>query len=541
MFLSPLFSHPVRLAIGRLALVAAVLSPLSHGQATNVQGQSYIVATTAGQVRGLARATGGAGFFGIPYAEPPVGDLRWQAPEPKKSWTDIRDVTSFGAPCAQPVQGDWNRHDAEKGQEDCLYLNVIAPVWPPATTQPLPVMVWIHGGANVGGSGGGSLYNDGTLANHGVIVVTINYRLGIFGFFAHPELTRESPHHASGNYGLMDQILALHWVRDNIAHFGGDPDNITIFGQSAGSMDAGALMTSPLARGLFQKVIAESGAAVSFGPPPLSKAEQLGEQYSSSFTIPSGQKPIAYLRSLPAQELIAKAASSQASPITPDVDGYVLTHSPAQVFQAGNEAPVPLLIGTTSREFGSTQTPDQTRKLIEGVAGQYTPQFLAAYGLSGNGQGKDDPLYGSPASQYSADSGFHCPITAEALWHRDAHRPTYEYELDHAIPGQEAEGAVHSADLPYVFGYFPMAGNLAGPFGPIDKHLAELVQTYWTNFAKTGNPNSADLPVWPVLDKTQRYLIFAKDGQAVISNGPLRGAQCDLYRRVLEDKLEKPQ
>ncbi len=490
-------------------------------------------------MRGLARAAGGAGFFGIPYAEPPVGDLRWQAPEPKRPWTGVRDVNSFAAPCAQPVLGDWNRHDAEKSQEDCLYLNVIAPVWPAG--RPLPVMLWLHGGANVGGSGGGSLYNDGTLANHGVIVVTINYRLGIFGFFAHPELTRESPHHASGNYGLMDQILALHWVRDNIAHFGGDPENITIFGQSAGSMDASALMTSPLARGLFHKAIAESGAAVSFGPPPLNRAEQLGDQFASSFAIPSGQNPMAYLRGLPAQELIAKAADAHPSPITPTVDGYVLKRTPSQVFKVGDEAPVPLLIGTTSRELGGSETIDEVRKAIEDVAGQNAPQFLAVYDLAGNGKGKVDPLYGPVASQFSADNGFHCPITTEALWHSEARRPTYEYELDHAIPGQEAQGAVHSADLPYVFGYFPIVGNISGPFGPIDKHLAELVQTYWTNFAKTGNPNSADLPAWPMLDKSQRYLIFTEDGQAVVSNGPLRRAQCDVYRRVLEHKMDGSQ
>jgi para-nitrobenzyl esterase len=511
------------------------MAPLSLGQAQNAKTETFVVATTAGQVRGVARAAGGAAFFGIPYAEPPVDQLRWKAPEPKKPWAGIRNATSFGAPCAQPVLGDWNRQDAEEGQEDCLYLNVIVPVWP--VTQPLPVMLWLHGGANIGGSGRGALYNEGTLANHGVIVVTINYRLGIFGFFAHPELTRESLHHASGNYGLMDQILALHWVRDNIAHFGGNPENITIFGQSAGSTDVGYLMTSPLARGLFQKVIAESGAAVSFGPPPLRRAEQLGQQFASSFTVPSGEKPIAYLRGLPAQALIAKAADSPHSPITPDIDGYVLTHTPAQVFQAGNEAPVPLLIGTTSREFGSSQTVDQLRKEIENVAGQYTSPVMAAYGVAGNGQGKDDPLYGSAASQFSADYNFHCPIATEALWHRDAHKPTYEYEFDHAIPGQEAQGAVHSDDLPYVFGYFPAVGNLSGPFGPIDKHLAELVQTYWTNFAETGNPNSAVVPAWPMLDKSQSYLIFTEDGQAVPSKGPLRGQQCDLYRKVLEQKM----
>jgi len=193
---------------------------------------ALVAATTSGLLRGIARPDGGAEFLGIPYAQPPVGDLRWHEPLPVKPWSEIRTANSFGAPCTQPVMGDWNRHDAETGKEDCLFLNVVTPVWP--AKQPLPVMLWLHGGGNDGGSASNAFYNGGTLVNHGVLLVTVNYRLGIFGFFAHPALSAESAHHGSGNYGLMDQILALRWVRDNIANFGGDPNNITVFGESAG-------------------------------------------------------------------------------------------------------------------------------------------------------------------------------------------------------------------------------------------------------------------------------------------------------------------
>ncbi len=341
------------LAAAALAIFACPLPVHVQSAAASPQNDPYVVRTTAGLVRGGAWHSSGAQFLGIPYAEPPVGTLRWRAPVPKEHWTGIRDANAFGSSCAQPVLGDWNRHDADTGREDCLYLNVTTPKWPAA--KPLPVMFWMHGGANQGGSGSGSLYNNGTLPEHDVVLVTINYRLGIFGFFAHPQLTRESPHHASGNFGLMDQILALHWIRDNIARFGGDPGNITVFGQSAGSMDIGMLMTSPLARGLFQKAIAESGVPLFPPPTPLDEAEQAGQEFAATFAIPGGQNPIEFLRQVPAQDLIAKAAKSQwgHAPVNPDIDGYVLPRSPAQIFKSGQEAPIPLLLGTTSREFGS--------------------------------------------------------------------------------------------------------------------------------------------------------------------------------------------
>ena len=519
------------------AALAASTSGLLHTQAPS-PSDSLIVSTSSGQLRGMPRSTGGALFFGIPYAEPPVGDLRWREPIPPKPWHGVRDANSFGSPCAQPDLGQWNRLDAQHGSEDCLYLNIVSPVWP--VKRLLPVMFWIHGGANIGGSGGGSLYNAGTLVDHGVVTVTINYRLGIFGFFAHPELTRESPHHASGNYGLMDQILALHWVIDNIARFGGDPHNITVFGQSAGAIDAGLLMTSPLAIGLFQKAIPESGAPGTIQTTPLSEAEKNGIGAIASLNLPTGEEGIAAARRIPASDLMEKLGSR--ANVGPDIDGWVLPENPTAVFAAGREARIPMLIGTTSREFGDPMPTAQLIKAIDRAAGPLAEKVKAAYGLTPNAQGQidqpADPLYGTAAQQWTADIAFHCPIASEALDHSAAGNPTYEYELDHAIPGQEAQGAVHSSDLPYVWGYFPKTGNIAGSFGPTDTKLADLIESYWTNFAKTGNPNGDALPVWPDLRVTHTYIQFTQSGDGVMSTQPLRAAQCRLYREFTAEKMK---
>jgi len=530
-------SYPVPLRSAAHLALAIVILAVSAATA-RAQRAAYVVQTTAGFLAGFPRPAGGMQFLGIPYAEPPVGDLRWREPVPAKPWTGLRDATRFGAPCAQPLlAGDWNRYDAENGKEDCLYLNVIVPSWP--VKGPLPVMFWIHGGANQGGSGTGDLYNEGTLPGHGVVVVTINYRLSIFGFFAHPGLTQESPHHASGNYGLMDQILALHWVRDNIAAFGGDPNNITVFGQSAGSLDTGLLMTTPLARGLFQRAIAESGAAFSPAPATLAAAEQQGEQVAANLHAPAGPEGIAALRKIAAPDLITQLGSlARAWPgIGPDVDGWVVARPPAQVFLAGEEAPMPLLIGTTSREFGNAGSGDALRAAIERATGADAPMMLRLYGLADGGAGTDDPTYGTAGQQWAADNLFHCPIAAEADWHA-VHSPTYEYELDHAIPGQEAQGAVHSADLPYVFGSFPKTGNIGGSFGADDTKLADLMETYWTNFARSGDPNGSGLTHWAEVNGAHRFLIFTQAGAAAMSTGPLRAPMCALYRKELEERMK---
>ena len=534
-------------AILPLAILLLSQAPLCAAQAAPAAGNPFVVATPSGQLRGVARAGGGAEFLGIPYAQPPVGELRWHEPILIKPWPGIRDAKAFGAPCAQPVLGDWNRHDAERGVEDCLFLNVITPVWP--ASAPLPVMLWLHGGANEGGTASSALYKDGTLINHGVLLVTVNYRLGLFGFFSLPEVTAESPHHASGNYGLMDQILALRWVRANIARFGGDPKNITVFGQSAGGQDTGLLMTSPLSKGLFQRAIAESGVSFSPALPPLAEAERAGERFAASVIgtappEPKADAAIKHLRQMTAQDLLAARAKMNPHPtFGPAIDGWVIRRSPTEVFYSGEEAAIPLLIGVTSREFGAqtfrTPTaPDELRKTISNYLGSFAPRALAAYGLNDGGQGSADTLHGSAADQWTADFFFRCPAVTEGAWHSAADHPVYEYEFAHAIPGQEAQGAVHSSDLPYVFGYFPKEGNIAGDFTDVDTKLADLMESYWTNFAKTGNPNSAGLPDWPQLGASQSYIQFTPDGKAVTATG-LRGAQCAPHREMMTERFKQ--
>ena len=378
---------------------AALLLTLSFfSPHANAVGE-LVVSVTSGELNGKPRVSGGAEFLGIPYAQPPLGVLRWHDPVPAKGWTGVRDATAFGAPCAQPVLGDWNRHDSETSKEDCLFLNVMTPVWPPKA--PLPVMVWFHGGANAGGTASSPLYKDGTLVQHGVVLVTVNYRLGIFGFLSLPGLTKESEHHSSGNYGLLDQLLALRWVHDNIAKFGGDPASVTVFGQSAGAIDAGYLMVSPLSKGLFQRMIAQSGSP--FGPPlpMLAQAEQANERLIANLKAPAGGE-LKVLRARSVQELLALAGRQdpQAPPmIGPILDGWLLARHPAIVFALGEQAPISLLIGTTTREFGMTGGPDEVRKFIRDVSGTLADRAFGLYGLSGKGTGNPDVLYGSAGDQ----------------------------------------------------------------------------------------------------------------------------------------------
>lgn len=514
--------------------VCTTISPHAYAAETEP-----MVNTTAGQLRGSLTTSGRAEFLGIPFAQPPVGSLRWHQPMPVKPWKGVRDVQHFGAPCAQMVAGDWNRRDAENSQEDCLFLNVITPHWP--VKGRLPVMFWIHGGGNTGGTASSALYKDGALVDHGIILVTVNYRLGVFGFMAHPELTKESPHHASGNYGLMDQIAALRWVHDNIANFGGDPSNITVFGQSAGAHDASLLMVSPLAKGLFQKVIGESGTSFGFGTDTLVETEQGGQKLARLLGAPAGQDPIKYMRGLSVAKIFRVLETQGTGPrpaFAFDVDGWVIPTPPAKVFAAGQEAPVAMIMGSNSREFDFPLSTEALRHRIREVYGDMAPKVLEAYGLSDGGQGTTDPIYGTVANQWDADIMFRCAAIAQSAFHQAAHHRTYEYQFEHAVPGHEAEGAVHSADLPYVFGFYPPVGNIGGVFGDADHKLAELIEEYWTNFAKTGNPNGKALPNWPAFDGNGAYIRFTQEVQVVAAEG-LRKQQCDLYGENLEQRLKK--
>jgi para-nitrobenzyl esterase len=516
-----------------LTAAALVMTGIAAVSAAGAQDDSLVAKTEAGMIRGMARDGGGARFLGIPFAQPPVGDLRWKEPLPAKSWSGVRDTKAYGSPCAQPDLGSWNRHDAEIGVEDCLYLNVVTPVWPKNGL--LPVMFWLHGGANEGGSGMSDLYTAGTLVDHGVVVVTVNYRLGVFGFLAHPELTGESGHHASGNYGLMDQILALKWVIANIEKFGGDPKNITVFGQSAGAMDTGMLMISP-AKGLFQKAIQESGSPIGL-PSPLGPAEEAGKRLAAAMGAPEGAGQIAYLRGISGGDLMKKLTAHEPHQrFGPDVDGWVVTKGPGAAFAAGEEAAIPLIFGTTTREFGGGGTPDQLRAGIAARAGEFAGELEKVYGLADGGQGTNDPVYGSVADQLAADAAFRCPSTAEGRWHEAAHNKTYEYEFDHAVPGQPL--AVHSTELGFVFGYYPKEGNLAGTYTATDLKTADQIESYFTNFAKTGNPNGTGLPMWPEFGSAANYVKFTQSG-TVETSQDLRGAACKAYRDVVESRIKQ--
>ncbi len=485
-----------------------------------------MVTVTGGQIQGRMLAAG-AVFKAIPFAAPPVGTLRWKEPMPVQAWSGVRDAREYGATCAQ-IDAGWNHMAAEKGSEDCLFLNVWTPEWPARSRK--AVMVWIHGGGNMGGSalGLGGIeppFDGANLASHGVVVVTIQYRLGVLGFFAHPELTEESPHHASGNYGLLDQVAALRWVHQNIARFGGDPGNVTIFGQSAGGQDAGLLLGSPLTKGLIHRAIEESGTVMIGGEltPPRARLEAAGVQLAARWKAPAtGQ--IAYLRGLSTAEILKGSPPyAQSGPLRPepDLDGYALVHPPAQVFKQHQELPVPLIIGNNAREFG---LPGGAAALKQSIAEAYKGRAAAAlkfYGLEGANPDTYPP-HGDGSAQWATDRMFRCGSVVIANWH-SARFPTWEYEFTSA---PEPVGARHSWELQFVF------GNLQQSAPPADRALSEQVMAYWTNFAKTGNPNGAALPAWPKHDATAAaYIDFSADGP--VAREALRQKACALFEQNL--------
>jgi para-nitrobenzyl esterase len=461
-------------------------------------------------------------FKGIPYAAPPQGALRWKDPMPVKAWAGVRNATAFGASCAQEVQ-DWDRQEATGNKEDCLFLNVWSPDW--SVRNKKPVMVWLHGGGNTGGGASVDYFDGAALSRKGVVVVTLNYRLGVFGFFAHPELSAETVRHSSGNYGLLDQLAALKWVHANIAKFGGDPDNVTLFGQSAGSADTGALVGSPLSKGLIQRAIQESGGA-NRETPTLNQAEQAGVHFADSLKAPAGAQ-IKYLRSLSPEALLKAlhTATGDAAPnIAPSIDNYIMPVATADAFSSGKQLAIPLMIGSNAQEQRGPK-PDALRKAVADAFGPNTDKALAYYGLTAAGDGNTDPLFGPATQQFWADSRQRCGAVQEANWHA-AKADVYEYQFDHAIPDRPATG--HSAELPYVFGNLLPGGFLGGQYQSFDGRISTTMQRYWTNFAKTGNPNGAGLETWPKYDPDKRaYLEFSDHG--VLQNTALRKEICDLY------------
>ncbi len=508
-------------------------------------------------------------FEGVPFASPPLGPLRWREPQPVASWKGIRDATTPSHPCIQPLEGVDTfiaplaatygvayLPQQVNPSEDCLYLNVWSPQLQPAAH--LPVMVWLHGGSNRLGSGAEKGYDGSSLASRGVVVVTINYRLGTMGFFAHPELTAESPHHSSGNYGILDQIAALRWVRQNISQFGGDPANMTVFGESAGSIDATTLMISPLTTNLFRRVIAESGPAFGLGPAQnLARMEGLGEAVGKE----AGGKPGAQLealRRLPAAQVAQIEERLIASPFKgydPNasiVDGWVIPQSPASAFASGRLQHVGLLVGINAREFSAF-------RIGAAAAAKKSPQPALKPGLGEQIKAFADiahPLYGGwtdlTVSTYMAkillhgDSAFDqasndilvaCPCGAEAALTTSAGQHAFVYRFDRSVPGrgESTLGSFHSLEIPYVFGTFKARTFDWLPFNSTDQKLSQIVQSYWTNFAKSGDPNGPGLPRWEAWDfNDEPYISFSQSGDAV----PQKDFS-PIYCHLSPDRLKK--
>jgi len=523
------------------SFAARTFSSLSVPIANRRSPGNLVVQTETGALRGTE--TGSAiAFMGIPYARPPIGELRWEPPQPSTSWTGVRDATRSGRACTQDpagltpffapmakTYGSTYTEPPVESSEDCLYLNVWLQEWP--SKHALPVMVWLHGGSNRVGSGAQSTYNGDSLTARGVVLVTVNYRLGVLGFFSHPELTAKSPHHSSGNYGLLDQIAALRWVQNNIAQFGGDPKNVTLFGESAGAVDSAMLMTSPLAGGLFRRVISESGPA--FNPAlTLSEAEALGKAVGDLAPGDTHATPLERLRALPAAQLekLVVQAKAQLKTDTSNftIDGWVLRQSPRRAFLSGSIQKVDLMIGLNGRELSAFR--------LAAAAAKSSGNQTGATGSTSLKQFTDAarPFFGAwtnPAiALYTGNILVHrtagvdqaandligaCPVGAMAEMTNDAGQHVFVYRFDRSIPGKGRGelGAFHSIEIPYVFGALRDPTWKWLPFTPDDEALSNLIQTYWTNFAKTGNPNAQGLPDWPAWsDGKKEFLEIRKDG-----------------------------
>jgi len=457
------------------------------------------VSVTSGIIRGTAGLQPGIRVFkGIPYAAPPVGDLRWRPPQPVQDWQSIRNADRFGPRCTQSRIFD-DMIFRDEMSEDCLYLNV----WTPAKTagERLPVMVWIHGGAFIAGSGSEPRQDGELLACKGAVIVSMNYRLGIFGFFSHPDLTKESEHNASGNYGLMDQIAAIRWVKENIGTFGGDPDNITIFGESAGSHSVCALMASPLAQGLFHRAIGESGALFGHPPASLKEREDAGAEFANSLCATT----IGELRRKSADDILA-AAPGNYSHHSPIIDGYVLPEAVDSIFKKGRQAHVPLLAGWNGDEgkmsvIFAKERPSITNftERAQNIFNDKAPFFLKLYPAN-----TDSQTFRS-AVDYAGDQfmGYETwkwletqLTTGKSQVYRYSFNQTPLADPKANIGGvlMEEFGARHAGEIEYVFGAFPLIGI---SWRDDDKKLSDLIMLYWTNFARTGNPNGPGLPKWP--------------------------------------------
>lgn len=497
------------------AVFTFTFGPAANAQIHYDAAPEAVVQSEGGRLQGAEPAPGIRAFLGIPYAKPPVGSLRWQPPEPFGSWTGVRPALAHGNPCPQQKFG-WNNVAAEHGSEDCLFLNV----WAPAAGEKHPVMVYIHGGSNVAGTSAEELSSGFALVPRGVVLVTLDYRLGIFGFFRTPALDAESPHRASGNYGLLDQIAALDWVRKNISHFGGDPGNVTIFGQSAGAVDTGLLMASPLARGLFARAVEESGQVVGLMP----TATQTQSETAWSTVARALGPDLAAMRSSSTADVLKADGEAPKPPFEnfwgyrgASVDGWVLPALPSSIFAEGKEASVPLIIGSNVQEIVPRNQPaSATDHLIEAVVGPEKAQTLE----QDYTHPPVNPLEGDTGARFQTDRDFRCPVRQVAAWHASHGFPTFVYQFDRSAGTDKP--AQHSSELGFVFGYFPSHKETT-----TDDTVASMLQSYWTTFARTGKPQGTGSPAWPRFDPNRgNYLHFATTDTTPFVAKDLGGKPC---------------
>ncbi len=493
--------------IGLLALSMLAASC----SATPPPAGSTIATIDAGQLRPL-EAKGVFAFKGIPYAAPPVGDLRWKPPQATAHWQGVRDATTYGDICTQIMPNPDNGIGQLPASEDCLTLNVFTQTLDANAKR--PVMVWIHGGGFVNGSGSAELYDGSEFARRGVVLVSINYRLGRFGSFAHPLLTAEAGESPVANYGIMDMIASLEWVKRNIAAFGGDSANVTIFGESAGGMAVQKLMTSPAARGLFHKAIVQSGAGRENvllldkpNPRGLPSAMSDGEAFVKS--IGADPKSAADLRAIPADKILAAGDPSTFSGGGPIIDGKLITMPVVEAFASGQQAKVPYLVGYNSAEFpAKPEDVDASLKRTLGATSADLPKLVATY------PDKEDM-----AARIVGDIVFGEPARYLAGIQSAAKQPTFLYRFDvlSVSVQHRFKGMPHAQERQYVFNTLHTS---PWPTDANDQLQADFAIAYWVNFAKTGDPNGAGLPVWPRYDVGSDHLMDFTNAGPVAKPSP---------------------
>lgn len=493
---------------------ALAVAGLALACAATLRADSLTVKVEQGKVHGKTINNGKVkAFLGLPYAAPPVAELRWKAPQPPAKWKGERDGTNYAAHCAQNKVFEDMIFQDNGDSEDCLYLNVYAPADAKEDAK-LPVMFWIHGGGFSGGGSNEPRHNGDFLPLKGVVLVTINYRLGIFGFLATSDLAREN-NGVAGNYGLLDMVAALKWVKANIKKFGGDPDNVTIFGESAGSFAVSTLMAAQPAKGLFAKAIGESGAAFASGPLDFQTVD-VREKKDDEFVAGLGVKSLAELRALPTDKIL-EAAKKPGAGFWPDIDGSLLTESVSETFAKGHQAHVPLLAGW-NRDEGSFfamrgMTAEQWKAMARNLFKDRADEFLKLY------PGDTDAQALRSAIDYGSDS-----FIAFGTWkwleaaRKTGDSPVYRYHFElPATPSKFHPGtfAFHSDDIEYVFGTLDTRPGFQ--VSAADRKLSDEMMTYWTNFARTGDPNGGDLPHWPKYNDDGWPLIHLDDP---ITSGP---------------------